>query len=210
MKRLLILLLACCVFGLSGCGGETGEDIKPGSSVVESSTGIGVIENAQLAENLTTVCKQIGVEVSEITDMKKTEDRPGGLSYSFTYKGLPCNIFCNTDNTVEAFCVGEQASLFDRRIGTYHIDDYIPEPAILAQTEDIARDILKKQYGVEEMESLPLFAWETGKICSVYSILGAVITRDASGKQDTVPFSFYFEHIPEKEELQLRYYSLAW
>lgn len=215
MKRLLILLLACCMFVMSGCG-ERGDaetpkpDTTPQVESGESSASKPLpIENAQLAENFQLVCDQIGIEASKTTNWEQTEDWIGGPSYLFEYEGAQLRALFGIDDIVEAIMLSEQELLYSYRSGTYMFDDFVPEPEIYNQVENIAQGLLKQECGVPEDAVLPITEASVTRSISVYNYFGYMDMNEEDGSAVSVAFVFAFEHDEEAEQLHLRYFSFG-
>ena len=145
MKRLLILLLACCVFGLSGCGRETGED----KATIN-------FEDDILLGNFKLVCDQIGIDPQGITAFEPVENEDLPLEYNFTYNELILHLNCNEDSTVDSVSLETGIKLFDKTEGAYNIGGYEPNAAFVPQLKSFAQDLVKEQLAYLIRHLLPM------------------------------------------------------
>lgn len=166
-------------------------------------------DDSLLLANFNLVCNQIGIDTNDIADMQQAEGWPGGPCYTFNYMDWVWYVFCNTDSTIEAICIGEEVCVFDRLLGSYHIDDYIPDANIRAQIEAIATDILKTEFNVSKNENLPIWEWYSDRTTNLYNVVGNMVVTNEKNEEDLLAFGLSFETNSETQQITLRYFSLG-
>ena len=211
MKRLLILVLTCCMFTLSGCGGKpTGNTDLPEAPIPilteQQMKGV-KIENKRAAENFRLVCDQIGIVPDEITSMKKSEGWTGGDSYTFTYAGTEWSVYCNRDSTVAAVMLGDMVDIFNKETGAYHMTDYVVDSTARIIIESRAQNTLKEYLGISESEALQIPDLQLARVNNIYEAYGSVLRTDGE-EQKAIPFSMCFEYFEETNGSVLRYLIL--
>lgn len=217
MKRIVVLLIACLLMCLAGCGEKTPTSIEiPVSdtppeieqSEVGKKTGV-IIKDKKLVKNFKLVCEQIGIDPDEICDMTQIEDWVGGSLYTFVYDDLFMQALCNTDCTVESIFIGNDLCVFDRRAGTYHIDDYKADPELLERVEGITDNLISEKIECEEGSFVPYTEWYADRVLNRYNVVGAFKAVNEQGEEDSLSFEVCFECDTENKQFLLRYFKIG-
>lgn len=211
MKKILALLIACCLICLTGCGEKIevyypepfnpadynldGSQSVPHEETVmpegnqeetvlpeiEIQPGININEEG-LVKNFKLVCKQVGINPDKITEMQYVGDWDGGPAYSFVYEGLMLLLQASTDDTVEVICVNGTLPVFDRRIGAHKISNYILDSKVLPEVESLAESVIRESFGFDKNEPLPLLDCIIDRNSRVYDVIGSIMVSESESQ----------------------------
>lgn len=159
------------------------------SSILFSET----LPDETLRNNFLSACEQIGMDYEQIQDFKQVEDWANGPRYSFSYKGMPFRLYCNTDSTVNTIKLGIESDVYKQGFEPYQVEDYIVDPDIANELQLLSEDYVKSQLNYPATADFAWLDWAFGRDHTLYTVSSTVTAENAFGTKDDSAFSLTYQ-----------------
>lgn len=151
------------------------------------------IPDEALRSNFLNACEQIGMDYEQIQDFKQVDDWANGPRYSFTYKGMPFRLYCNTDSTVNTIKLGVQSDIYKQGYEPYQVEDYIVAPDVAAELQLLSEDYVTSQLNYPSTADFAWLDWAFGRDHTLYTVSSSVTAENAFGIEDDLAFSLTYQ-----------------
>jgi hypothetical protein len=163
------------------------------------------IDDDTLLENIVIACNEIGMDVSEIRNMKHIGTWVGGDIYNCAYHGNEVEFYINNDKTVHGISVW-RTQVYLRGFSSLQITDYLLFGSMSSRLQTKAESAVKDALNFPS--SARFSGWGYGRVVDVYVVSGKVTAENALGIRGEMNFYIECSYSSHNENLTVEYFVL--
>lgn len=176
---------------------QTLETVQTIETVQTEQTTMGTdIATQEMAVNLKLACEQIGIDISEISNLTQKDDWVGGPRYTFDYRNTTFILYFNYDYSVETINLGF-TKIYHKGYKPLDVNEFLVESDQILLLQTYAVGCVEPYLSNPDTAEFSMFDWGFAHYGDIYVVSGIVTAKNDLGQAGEISFYLEVELIDE-------------
>jgi hypothetical protein len=190
---LALVLLSACSYS-SSSSYQTEKETVITEQIISDNTAATVSATIPISypTAFETACSEIGLDTSQISELKWNADWANGRRFQFVYKRHRFLTYLNYDETVNSINL-DDIKIYQQGYEPYQVDDYLVDEDFSETLIPYAEEKVKAQLAHPTTADFSLLDWSYGRQNGLYQLQSSVEAKNALGAEANIPFTVIFD-----------------